>query len=431
LTLESYFHKKHNKATSAALIVSIKRASYCGFFFGASDSAIKFVSALVFWYGAKVVQEGSFSVKSIRTVFSMLLFSTANANAVIAYIPQISSSADTATRLLWLSNLPLHRSHEHSGTVKLNNSDPRILSGPIKFINLTFSYPSRGPSAPALSRLNLTIRSGTFTALVGGSGSGKSTIASLFLGLYPPGTLPNVHHPSDASSEPPSLTLSGHDIRSLHIPALRSAIAIVSQTPTLFLTSVRQNITYGLDLLSPLTTTANVHSAAKQAGIHDFILTLPRGYDTQIGEGGLGLSGGQAQRVVIARTLCRKPRILVLNEATSALYGEFAEVVRRSIASLIEQSRRRETGHVVGRGASGRETSAATPATASARTSSMTVLIITQCKGDDAVCGECGCAGQGERGGGGVVWRTSRQEGRAALEDVEGCWWYWCWCWWE
>jgi ATP-binding cassette, subfamily B (MDR/TAP), member 1 len=168
----------------------------------------------------------------------MLLFSTANANAVVAYIRQISSSADTATRLLWLSNLALHRSHENSGTVKLNNSDPRILSGPIKFISLTYSYPSRGPSAPSLSRLNLRIRSGTFTALVGGSGSGKSTIAPLLLGLYLPSTLPNVHHPSDASSEPPSPTLSGHDIRSLHIPGLRSAIAIVSQTLTLFPTSV-------------------------------------------------------------------------------------------------------------------------------------------------------------------------------------------------
>ncbi len=339
LTLESYFHRKYNKATSDALIVGIKRAAYCGFFFGASDSTINFVTALVFWYGAKVAQEGSFDVKSILTVFSMLLFSTANANAVIAYIPQISSSADTATRLLRLSNLPLHQSHEYTGTVRLDSTNSRTLSGPINFINLTFSYPSRGASAPALSRLNLSIPSGTSTALVGSSGSGKSTIASLLLGLYPPRADPSARTSSDASTGPPSLTLSGHDIRSLHIPSLRSSIAVVSQTPALFPATVRANITYGLDLLSPLTTTENVHAAARRAGIHDFILTLPNGYETQIGDGGLGLSGGQAQRVVIARALCRRPRILILDEATSALDGESAEIVRKSIVSLIEESR--------------------------------------------------------------------------------------------
>lgn len=241
LTLESYFHKKYNQATSKALLVGIKRAAYCGFFFGASDSTINFVTALVFWYGAKVAQQGDFSVKSILTVFSMLLFSTANANAIIAYIPQISSSADTASRLLRLSHLPLHKSHEHSGTIKLNPSDPATLSRPITFTNLTFTYPSRGPSAPALSTLNLTIQPGTSTALVGTSGSGKSTIAALLLGLYPV--------PTNTTTSP--LTLSPHPITNLHIPTLRSSISIVSQTPTLFPTSVRTNITYGLPLLSP------------------------------------------------------------------------------------------------------------------------------------------------------------------------------------
>ena len=343
LTLESYFHKKYTKATSDALTVGFKRALYSGFFFGASDSAINFVTALMFWYGATVARSDEFPVKSILTVFAMLLFSTANANAVIAYIPQISSSTDTASRLLRLANLPLRRSHEHVGRLRLNPRDPTTLTGPINFKNVTFAYPSR-PDAPALSKLNLTIPGGQCTAIVGASGSGKSTIASLLLGLYAYGEAHARIPSNDASGSPTtpmSLTLSGHEFRSLHLPTVRSMIALVPQTPTLFPTSVRANITYGLDLNSPLTTPGHVQQAARAAGIHDFIASLPRGYDTLLGDGdgGLGLSGGQAQRLVIARALVRKPRILVLDEATSALDAHSASIVRRGVLDLVRDAR--------------------------------------------------------------------------------------------
>ena len=337
LTLESYFHRKYTQATSSAFAVGVKRAMYSGFFFGMSDSAIMFITALIFWFGAYLAQHNEYSVKSILTVFSLLLFSTANANAVIAYIPQISSSADTASRLIRLSQLPL-QSHEHRGRIRLNPNDSQTLSGPINFVNLTFFYPAR-PDAPALDRLNVTIPAGTCTAIVGASGSGKSTIASLLLGMYPPTADLEVRTPSDASGGPPSLTLSGRDIRSLHLPTLRSLIAIVPQTPVIFPDTVRSNITYGLDPSTELTTQYNVEKAAKGAGIHEFILTLPKGYDTVIGEGGLGVSGGQAQRIVIARALVRRPRVLILDEATSALDGQSADLVRNSVLALVEGER--------------------------------------------------------------------------------------------
>jgi ATP-binding cassette subfamily B (MDR/TAP) protein 1 len=337
LTLESYFHRKYTQATSSAFAVGVKRAMYSGFFFGMSDSAIMFITALIFWFGAYLAQHNEYSVKSILTVFSLLLFSTANANAVIAYIPQISSSADTASRLIRLSQLPL-QSHEHNGRIRLNPNDPQTLSGPINFVNLTFFYSTR-PDAPALDRLNVTIPAGTCTAIVGASGSGKSTIASLLLGMYPPTADLEVRTPSDASGGPPSLTLSGRDIRSLHLSTLRSLIAIVPQTPVIFPDTVRGNITYGLDPSTELTTQYNVEKAAKRAGIHEFILTLPKGYDTIIGEGGLGVSGGQAQRIVIARALVRRPRILILDEATSALDGKSADLVRNSVLALVEGER--------------------------------------------------------------------------------------------
>lgn len=337
LTLESYFHRKYTQATSSAFTIGIQRAMHSGFFFGMSDSAINFITALIFWFGAYLAQHHEYSVKSILTVFSLLLFSTANANAVIAYIPQISSSADTASRLLRLSQLPV-RSHEHNGRIRLDAKDPEILSGSINFVNLTFFYPTR-PDAPALDKLNATIPAGTCTAIVGASGSGKSTIASLLLGMYPPTADMDVRTASDASGGPPSLTLSGRDIRMLHLPTLRGLIAIVPQTPVIFPDTVRGNITYGLDLSSELATQFSVENAAKRAGIHDFIVTLPTGYDTVVGEGGLGVSGGQAQRIVIARALVRRPRILILDEATSALDGQSAETVRQSVLGLVKEER--------------------------------------------------------------------------------------------
>jgi ATP-binding cassette, subfamily B (MDR/TAP), member 1 len=335
LTLESYFHKKHTRATSRALTVGIRRAMACGFAFGCSDATIHFVTALIFWYGGIVVRLHDSSINAVLIVFTMLLSSTSNVAAAVAFMPQISSSKDNASRLLRLAKLPLRTSHEHAGRLKLNPQDSKTLSGPIEISHLTFSYPSR-PGALALSDLNLIIRSGQCIAIVGPSGSGKSTIASLLLGLYPPA----ISQDSLGSSGTPSITLSGHNIRSLHLPTLRSMISIVPQTPTLFPTSVRANITYGLELNSGLTSIANVEQAARRAGIHDFIVSLPRGYETVIGDGGLGLSGGQVQRIVIARALCRRPKILILDEATSALDGESAWVVRKSVNELVREESR-------------------------------------------------------------------------------------------
>lgn len=239
-------------------------------------------------------------------------------------VPQINSSRDTATRLLRLSSLPYHTSHEHTGSIRVSHP------GRIDFNNLSFTYPSR-PDTSVLQNFNLTIPQNTCTAIVGSSGSGKSTVASLLLGLYPPST--------PGKLAPSTLLIGGRDIRSLHIPTLRSLISVVAQQPTLFATSIAANISYGLSETSPLNTIGNIRAAAKAAGIHEFVDSLPRGYKTPVGDGGLGLSGGQAQRLVIARALVRRPEILILDEATSSLDAESAEVVRQSVGRLVASVR--------------------------------------------------------------------------------------------
>ncbi|KAL3443442.1 P-loop containing nucleoside triphosphate hydrolase protein [Aspergillus insuetus] len=330
LTLEHYFHQKHLRAASTCLTLGLKKAIYTGLLFGLIESMILFVSALIFYYGAALVRYGDFTVEDIMSVFSVLLFSIAYASTVMTWIPQISTSREMARRLFRLVDLPAHTSHEHIGTQK-----PTSIA-PIEIKNLTFHYPSR-PDAPVLRKISLSIPAGSCTALVGGSGSGKSTIASLLLALYE--TPPSPSFSGIASASTPSISLAGTSIRTLHTPTLRNQIAIVSQTPTLFPGTIQENIAYGLPTTSPLRALLNVRAAATAAGIDDFISSLPQGYQTIIGDGGNGLSGGQAQRVVIARALVREPQVLVLDEATSALDPGSAETVRRTVRGLMQARR--------------------------------------------------------------------------------------------
>ncbi|KAI9825890.1 MAG: hypothetical protein M1832_000831 [Thelocarpon impressellum] len=316
LTLEGYFRAKYAETTKAALKVGMRRATYSGVFFGLADSGILFITAVVFYYGAILASTHQFSTPDILTVFTMLIFSIANASSIITFIPQINSSRDTATRLLRLSQLPL-QSHELAGMTHLATPLP------IRMTNLSFSYPSR-PSHAVLRGLTLTIPPNSSTAIVGRSGSGKSTLASLILALYPP------------TSSPRSLTFASHPCHSVNTSSLRAHIGMVPQTPVLFPTTLAENIAYGAPEATPLSPGA-IEQAARRAGIHEFISSLPLGYATPVGDGGASLSGGQAQRVAIARALARSPQLLVFDEATSSLDAESAETVRATIRGLLRE----------------------------------------------------------------------------------------------
>lgn len=223
------------------------------------------------------------------------------------------------SRLLHLANLPEGKSHEYHGEIGIART------APITIHNLNFHYPSR-PNAAVLMQVSIAFPEGSCTAIVGRSGSGKSTIASLLLSLY---------EAPVSSDGRPTISLGGIDIRRLHTPTLRSLVAVVSQQPILFPGSIEANISYGLEAESPLNTLRNIRAAAKAAGIDDFVSSLPKGYLTIIGDGGVGLSGGQAQRVVIARALIRRPQVLILDEATSSLDPTNAAVIRETVQRLV------------------------------------------------------------------------------------------------
>ncbi|THW48274.1 putative ABC transporter [Aureobasidium pullulans] len=323
LTLETHFRQKYFCATKSALQIGFRRSLYAGFFYGLSDSSGVFVMALMLYAGAKLINDGA-DVAKIVEVFVQLILAITNVSIYLSLIPQISLAKDCASRLLRLSTLPKD-SHEHFGNTQITSI------GDIELHKLSFAYPSR-PEQMVLNDINLLIPAGETTAIVGSSGSGKSTIASLLLNLYT-----SANEASEANGKIPDIMLSGRDLKHIHTPTLRSLITVVSQTPVLFSATVAENISYGLPPSSPYTDLASVRRAAAAAGIDEFIMSLSQGYETLIGEGGTGLSGGQAQRVAIARALVRRPAVMILDEATSALDVESSNLVRDTIQGLVER----------------------------------------------------------------------------------------------
>lgn len=172
----------------------------------------------------------------------------------------------------------------------------------VRFENVSFAY---DPARPILHRVSFEIPAGKTVAVVGPSGAGKSTLARLLYRFY------DVSNPQEGGR----ITIGGQDIRQVTQASLRLAIGIVPQDTVLFNDTVEYNIAYG----RPGAGRAEVEAAARAAHIHDFIAATPKGYDTMVGERGLKLSGGEKQRVAIARTLLKNPPILIFDEATSAL----------------------------------------------------------------------------------------------------------------
>lgn len=194
-----------------------------------------------------------------------------------------------------------------------NAEELKNVEGKIDYENVSFSYDE---TADILNGLNLTIEPGKTAALVGASGGGKTTICSLLPRFY------------DISGG--SIKIDGKDIRGFTQKSLRKAIGIVQQDVYLFGSTFRENIAYG----KPDASDGEIIEAAKKANIHDFIMSLPNGYDTEVGERGVRLSGGQRQRISIARVFLKNPKILILDEATSALDNESERYIQHSLDEL-------------------------------------------------------------------------------------------------
>jgi ATP-binding cassette, subfamily B, bacterial len=192
--------------------------------------------------------------------------------------------------------------------------DPARIDGHVRLEDVSFTYP--GADRAAVTGVDLDVAAGSTLALVGETGSGKTTVASLIARLHDP-----------ASGR---ILVDGIDIRDMRLTDLAAVVGVVSQETYLLHTTVRENLRYA----RPLATDAEIEDAARAAQIHDLIASLPDGYDTMVGSRGYRFSGGEKQRIAIARTLLRDPRVLVLDEATSALDTETERAVQKAFDTL-------------------------------------------------------------------------------------------------
>ena len=192
--------------------------------------------------------------------------------------------------------------------------DPAAVTGHVRLEDVTFAYP--GSETAAVAGISLDLPAGTTLALVGETGSGKSTLAALVARLYDPSG--------------GRITIDGIDIRDLRLRDLAAVVGVVSQETYLLHTTVRENLRYA----RPEASDAEIEGAARAAQVHELISGLPEGYDTVVGSRGHRFSGGEKQRIAIARTLLRNPRVLVLDEATSALDAETERAVQLAFEAL-------------------------------------------------------------------------------------------------
>ncbi len=267
-------------------------------------------TALILWYGGRHVIAGSLTIGGL-TQFILYLGMMAMPVRRLGFMTNLfSRTVSAGQRILEILDT------ESAVEEKPNAIELDSVKGSVSFENVSFSYNSM---APALKNINFGVQPGELVALVGSSGSGKSTIAHLIPRFY------------DVSSG--RITVDGIDIRNVTIASLRKNVVTAQQNVFLFSATIRDNIAFGAVNASM----EQIIAVAKAAHLHDFIQSLPAGYDTWVGERGTTLSGGEKQRLAIARTLLINPSILILDDSTSNVDAETEYLIRQALDKLIKR----------------------------------------------------------------------------------------------
>jgi len=308
-TNENFETNRYANVLMSVVNVAIRTSRYRGLFISFIILAVFGGIVAVGWYGAFLVQSHEMTVGEL---FSFVLytpfigFSIAGLGDIYS---QLQRSIGASERLLEIL--------KEKDEAEEIDFPPVKLQGKIEFDNVSFAYPTR-KDFQVLKDLNFQVEPGEKVALVGQSGSGKSTIINLLLRFY--------------AVEHGAIKVDGKSIQEFNLTAYRRNLGIVPQEVILFGGTIRENISYG----KPAATFEEVEDAARQANALDFIESFPDGFNTLVGERGVKLSGGQRQRVAIARAILKNPSILILDEATSSLDAQSEVLVQQALEKLME-----------------------------------------------------------------------------------------------
>jgi ATP-binding cassette subfamily B (MDR/TAP) protein 1 len=320
LSIEDEILQTYRRSLKAPRKEMVKQSFKTNVWLAIANSCGGFIYAFAYWWGSKNIIEGRYGQTEFFIILIAMLVSAQLWGQLFTLAPEISKAKSAVSRICGLidlgerSGLPLSGSlseneEKHSDIEALADAkSPQSSHGGARvvFRDVEFSYPAR-PGTLVLTSLSLSIQPGQFCALVGPSGAGKSTVLALLERFYTPSL--------------GSISINGFDISRHHDTSFRDDIAYVPQDNVMFQGTIRFNISLGArPHHTPLD--EEIQEACKLANIHEAIMELPQGYDTECGSSGSQLSGGQRQRLSIARALVRKPKLLLLDESTSALDAE-------------------------------------------------------------------------------------------------------------
>ncbi len=307
---EDVENKKFKGGNDGFLSAKKNSYHYMGSFHAGLGAFTTLIQVNVILAGAVLIARGSVDVSDMVTFLLYISVFTDPVRTLIDFTEQFQNGYTGFERFCEIMAIEPDIKDKNDA-VELKN-----VKGDIAFENVSFQYEEN--TERVLKNINLTVPAGAYMALVGSSGAGKSTLCSLIPRFY------------DVTGG--AVKIDGTDVRDIKLKSLREHIGIVQQDVYLFVGTVYDNIRYG----RPDATREEVIEAAKNANAHDFIMSLPNGYETDIGQRGIKLSGGQKQRLSIARVFLKNPPILIFDEATSALDNESEKVVQESLERLAE-----------------------------------------------------------------------------------------------
>ncbi|KAF4495423.1 Leptomycin B resistance pmd1 [Fusarium agapanthi] len=313
LTLEDSICLRYQNLLNEHVVSAYRKARWVSILFGFSDSASMACQALNFWWGGRLLSRHEIGLVAFFVCFMAITNGSEAAGQALGFGPNSAMASAAANRILNM------RESRPRDKVSTSQEIPDTDGGmSIELANIAFRYPTR--STPVFKGLSLKIEKGQFAGLVGASGSGKSSIISLLERFY--------------DMDKGRILLNGKDATDINLYEYRKYFSLVAQEATLFQGTIRENILLGVDPLA--ITDEQLHQACRDASIHDFVVSLPEGYNTNIGSRGVSLSGGQKQRVAIARALIRDPKVLLLDEATSSLDSESEKLVQSAFERASE-----------------------------------------------------------------------------------------------